>query len=130
MTSAAHRILVVDDEEMIRDSIVEYLDDNGYQAVGAAHGQEALDKLAAAGDPLPCLILLDLMMPIMDGYGFLDERSKDPGLASIPLAIVTAGHGVDHDRLGDALHIIRKPFDVSRMVGILHTLGSGGSRPA
>ena len=47
MTSSGHRILVVDDEEMIRDSIVEFLDENGYQAMGAADGQEALDKLAA-----------------------------------------------------------------------------------
>ena len=109
--------------------MAEVLGDVGYEVTQAANGREAL-AVVRDTSVRPSVILLDLMMPIMDGYGFLEQRSLDPALASIPLAIVTAGHGVDHDRLGDALPIIPKPFDVARLVGVLHTLGSGGSQPA
>ena len=87
--TAAHRIFVVDDEEMIRDSVVEFLDENGYDAVGAAHGRDALDKLTASG-PRPCLILLDLMMPVMDGRSFREEQLQTPELASIPVVLFSA----------------------------------------
>jgi CheY-like chemotaxis protein len=75
------------------------------------------------------VILLDLMMPIMDGYTFIEQRSLDPALASIPIVIVTAGHGVDRDRLG-GLQIIAKPFDVQHLVGVLRTVGSAQERSA
>ena len=74
---------------MIRDSIVEFLDDNGYQAIGAADGREALDKLAAT-NPLPCLILLDLMMPVMDGRSFREQQLQTPELAAIPVVLFSA----------------------------------------
>ena len=90
MTSAAHRIFVIEDEEMIRDSVVEFLGDNGYDAVGAGDGSEALSKLAAAPDMRPCLILLDLMMPIMDGRSFRERQLQDPHLAAIPVIVVSA----------------------------------------
>jgi CheY-like chemotaxis protein len=88
-----HRVLVVDDEDMIRDSLVEYLDENGYRAIGAVDGQDALAKLAAA-EQRPCVILLDLMMPIMDGKTFRAEQLRDPALADIPVIVLSAYHGV------------------------------------
>ena len=78
-----HRILVVDDEEMIRDSLIEYLDENGYRAIGAVDGRDALTKLAAV-DRRPCVILLDLMMPVMDGQTFRAKQLLDPELAAHP----------------------------------------------
>jgi two-component system, OmpR family, response regulator CpxR len=89
LTTAAHRILVVDDEEMIRDSIVEFLDDNGYEGVAAVDGRDALAKLSATG-PLPCLILLDLMMPVMDGKEFREQQLLNPGFAGIPVVVFSA----------------------------------------
>ena len=86
---ATHRIFVVEDEEMIRDSLVEFLDEHGYEAVGAAHGRDALDKLAAS-DLLPCLILLDLMMPGMDGSTFLQIGQKAQHRLQAGVIIVTA----------------------------------------
>jgi CheY-like chemotaxis protein len=86
---ATHRIFVVEDEEMIRDSIVEFLDEHGYDAVGAADGQDALEKLAV-GDLRPCLILLDLMMPIMDGRSFREEQLRKPEIAAIPVVLFSA----------------------------------------
>ena len=90
---AAHRIFVVEDEEMIRDSVVEFLDEHGYDAVGAADGQDALEKLATA-DLLPCLILLDLMMPIMDGRSFREEQLRKPKIAAIPVVLFSAYGGL------------------------------------
>ena len=116
-------VLVVDDDLDIREILAETLIEKGFAVTTAANGNEALSVLRTPG-VRPSVILLDLMMPIMDGYGFLEQWRLDPTIASIPLAIVTAGHGVDRDRLGEDLQIIRKPFDVPRLVGLLHALGS------
>lgn len=118
-------VLIVDDDADIRELLAEALIDRGFEVATAANGLDALQVLRGMC-VRPSVILLDLMMPIMDGYGFLEQRRCDPALASIPLAIVTAGHGVDLARLGDGLQIIAKPFDVPRLVGVLHALGSRG----
>ncbi|HVV49409.1 MAG TPA: response regulator [Polyangia bacterium] len=121
-------MLIVDDDVDIREILGETLVDRGFEVLAAANGLEALQVLRRQ-HIRPSVILLDLMMPIMDGYGFLEHRRLDPALASIPLAIVTAGHGIDRHRLADGLQIIAKPFDVPRLVGILRSLCSG-DRPA
>ena len=64
-------ILVVDDDAALRETIVTLLRDEGYRVAGASNGREALDM---AEDDAPSLILLDLMMPVMDGWQFLEER--------------------------------------------------------
>jgi CheY-like chemotaxis protein len=84
-----HTILVVDDEEMLRDSLVEFLEDNGYRAVGAGDGREALDKLRSFAKR-PCVILLDLMMPVLDGKAFREQQLRDPALAPIPVIVLSA----------------------------------------
>src|SRR5690348_4685219 len=118
---AAHRIFVVEDEEMIRESIVEFLGEQGYDAVGAADGQEALDKLDGA-HPRPCLILLDLMMPVMDGRSFREHQLQIPELAQIPVVVFSAyqdvaktaidlhavGHLAKPLRLPDLLRTVRR----------------------
>ena len=122
-------VFIVDDDLDIREILGETLVDRGFDVATAANGLEALRALR--GESLrPSVILLDLMMPVMDGYAFLEQRRSDPALASIPLAIVTAGHGVDRHRLADDLQIIAKPFDVPRLVGILKFLCAGGGPSA
>jgi CheY-like chemotaxis protein len=86
---ATHRIFVIEDEEMIRDSIVEFLGEQGYDAVGAVDGRDALDKLDGS-IPRPCLILLDLMMPVMDGQSFRQRQLQIPDLAQIPVVVFSA----------------------------------------
>ena len=81
-------ILVVDDDADIRHSLTEILVDEGYAALTAGNGSEAL-SLIRANHP-PSLIVLDLMMPIMDGYEFLAEQQRDGELAHIPVVVVTA----------------------------------------
>ena len=105
------------------------LEDRGFSVMSAANGREALTLLRSLKAP-PAVILLDLMMPILDGYGFLEEHRKDPSLAAIPVAIITAGHGVDRSRIDEVTPIVPKPINVPRLFGILDDLSAsaGGVR--
>jgi CheY-like chemotaxis protein len=116
-------ILVVDDDLDIREILAETLGERGFDVVAAANGLEALELVQSMPAP-PSVILLDLMMPVMDGYTFLERRAESPALASIPVAIITAGHRVDRARLGNRAFIIPKPIDVRKLVGVLHDLRS------
>jgi two-component system response regulator MprA len=112
-------VLVVEDEEMIRDSVIEFLDDQGFEAFGASDGREALDKLTN-GQPLPCLILLDLMMPVMDGRAFRERQLQDPELAEIPVLVFSAYQdvAVTANELGVAGYLA-KPVDLSRLLRLI-----------
>jgi CheY-like chemotaxis protein len=81
-------VLVVDDDVDMRRSLLEALAESGYQVTGAAHGGEALAALANA--PLPDIILLDLLMPVMNGWQFCQAKMKDPAAASIPVIAMSA----------------------------------------
>jgi CheY-like chemotaxis protein len=108
-------ILVVDDDPDIRLTLSEVLENAGYCVASAANGEEALQFLRSSG--VPCLILLDLMMPRMDGYQFRAEQRKDPALATIPVVILTAGAS-QPDEL-EAVAVFRKPFNVDRLVAVV-----------
>jgi CheY-like chemotaxis protein len=82
-------VLVVDDDDGIREALCELLADAGHPAVSVANGQAALEYLRTAPKQ-PCLILLDLMMPIMDGETFRKVQLADPVLRSIPVVVLTA----------------------------------------
>jgi CheY-like chemotaxis protein len=83
------RVLVIDDDRDLLDALCEVLRDAGYQVSSAGNGYEALRVLADR--PLPDLILIDLMMPIMDGYGFRQAQLADSRLAAIPSIALSAG---------------------------------------
>jgi two-component system, chemotaxis family, chemotaxis protein CheY len=85
-----HPILLVDDDPEIRSALTDLLTIAGYGVLEAANGQEALDLLGRPDEPLPCLIVLDIMMPILDGWEFRRRQIADPRLASIPVLVVTA----------------------------------------
>lgn len=80
-------VLVVEDDEDIRDVLVEVLEDEHYTVRAARNGAEALDALRSAR---PALILLDLTMPVMNGEEFRTRQLADPALASIPTVVMTA----------------------------------------
>ena len=82
-------VLVVDDDRDIRDVLTDALEAEGYRVVTAADGCEALDFLHAANER-PCVILLDLMMPRMDGMQLRTELLGDPSLAAIPVVVLSA----------------------------------------
>jgi CheY-like chemotaxis protein len=129
MTARAGPILIVDDDVDIREVLAEALEDRGFEVVMAGNGLEAIERIRSLVPP-PSIVLLDLMMPILDGYGFLHERKKDPLLASIPVAIITAGHGIDPNRLGNGAPIIPKPIDLPKLVEFLRDLKSEAERSA
>jgi len=113
-------VLIVDDDMDIRDLLGETLRERGFDVLTARNGLDALKVLQDGARP--SVILLDLMMPVMDGYGFLQQRSLDPALATIPVVIATAGHGVDRTRFGDDLEIVTKPFDIPKLIGVLNAM--------
>lgn len=84
----AEPVLVVDDDADLRETMVMLLEDEGYQVASAANGREALLYLKRC--PPPCLILLDLMMPLMNGWEFRQRQRQDPALASIPVLVMSA----------------------------------------
>src|SRR5512142_2938239 len=84
---AARRVLIVEDDVDIRETLGELLATAGYETAGAANG---LDGLAAARRAPPDLIVLDLMMPVMDGWEFRSAQRRDPALASIPVIVISA----------------------------------------
>jgi len=105
-------ILVVDDDPDIRDSLREVLEDEGYAVNCVSNGREALDYLKSK-QPRPCVILLDLMMPVMDGWQFRKEQKQDPAIANIPLIVITATG--KRPVLIDADELVMKPLDLGRL---------------
>ncbi len=109
-------VLVVDDDPDIRDALCELLEDEGYRAVSAANGQEALTYLKSSD--LPCVILLDLMMPIMDGWEFRRRQKCDPELANVPVVVVTAAGQYGTSSI-DAARILPKPLRLEHVLDAL-----------
>jgi len=127
-TAGGPAILVVDDDIDIREALEETLEDYGFAVTTATNGVDALGILRSMRS-LPALILLDLMMPVMDGYAFLDERRKDPALASVPVVVITAGHGFDRNRLGESTPIIPKPIKLPQLMNALRAYHLDGKVP-
>jgi CheY-like chemotaxis protein len=85
----AGRVLVVDDEDDLRDSLAEFLEDEGYDVAQATDGREALDRLAEI--ERPCWVLLDLFMPRMDGFEFLEVLTRNDAAAEdVHVVVMTA----------------------------------------
>ena len=112
-------VLLVDDDEDIRESIADVLRHYGFRVETAADGRDALERLRAGG-PAPAVILLDLMMPVMDGWQFRAAQLADAALAPIPV-VALSGQGRLEEHL-PGLRIaeaIRKPFDVNQLVELM-----------
>jgi CheY-like chemotaxis protein len=110
-----HHILLVEDDADIRESVREVLEDEGYGIAEASHGREALERLGSA-QALPDLILLDLMMPVMNGLQFHQELVKNQVWAEIPIVILSAD--ADARVKAEALRaadVIEKPVELGRL---------------
>ena len=108
-------ILLVEDDELIRRAMQMVLEWEGYRVDCAGNGQEALDYLRAGNRP--SLIVLDVMMPVLDGEQFRQEQSRDVNLASIPVIVVSAAVFAESV---DAARHIRKPFEVQELLEAIH----------
>jgi CheY-like chemotaxis protein len=119
--SCQKTVLVVDDDRDIRESICDLLSEEGYVVVTAENGAQALDRLRASSDP--CVILLDLMMPVMDGIDFRSHQRGDPALADIPVIVVSAsGDGRTTAASLDAADFIAKPIRVQQLISAVHKI--------
>jgi CheY-like chemotaxis protein len=117
------RILVVDDDESIRQFIEMALADRGYEIVTAEHGRAALERIAAAR---PDLILLDMRMPVMDGWAFAQAYRKAPG-PHAPVVVLTAARDAEQSAtqiVADAF--LAKPFDLKSLHEVVAGLLSAG----
>ena len=115
---SAPRILVVEDHVDIRELMVEFLEAQGYEVETARHGGEALERL---GDgPLPDLVLLDLTMPVMDGWTLREALLKDPAWQDLPVIVISAlSEGVQPPQIAASL---AKPIDLDLLLATVERL--------
>lgn len=108
-------VLIVEDDRDIRDSLKLVLEMEGFQARTAENGQAALEVLKNADRP--CLILLDLMMPVMNGWEFLHSMQQDCVIATIPVVVVSAvaEKAKDHGVAG----YVKKPVDLNVLLSLV-----------
>jgi len=109
-------VLIVEDDEDLRDMMAQMLSIEGFTAATVANGREALAYLHRA--PTPNLILLDLMMPVMDGWEFRRRQQADPAIARVPVIVLSA---LDPGRASNvnAAAFLKKPLDFDRLLQLV-----------
>jgi CheY-like chemotaxis protein len=118
-TAVRRAIMIVDDDDAIREALEDVLSDEGYEVVGMSDGQQALDYLRV--EKRPSAILVDLWMPVMDGWKFLDALLEDPRFSRIPLVVLTAARD---QRARDlrVSEVLTKPVQLQQVLGTLERL--------
>ena len=104
------KILIVDDEQDLLDSLAEFFQDEGFSVATARNGAEALAQLGN-GD-LPAVVILDLLMPVMSGIQVYETMQKDPRLAKLPVVVSTS----DPSRAPSGVLIMKKPVNLDRLL--------------
>jgi CheY-like chemotaxis protein len=131
-SQARPTVLVVDDHVDLRDSIAVLLEIEGYAVVDAGNGREALRYLSSSSSANVAAIVLDLAMPVMDGWEFLAERRANPTLSEIPTIVVTGVSDARrrHKELAE-LAVFTKPFHFEELIGELRRVleASGPHKP-
>jgi CheY-like chemotaxis protein len=110
---SAPLVLVVDDDLDILDAICDILEGEGYRVARARHGAEALDRIA---EELPDVILLDLMMPVMDGLTFASTLRQRPLPRRIPIVVISADGNPEKAAALGAHGYLAKPFDIDALL--------------
>lgn len=108
-------VLIVEDDEGLRDAMTDTLSDAGYTSAAAGNGREALEWLSDAPAP-PKLILLDHMMPVMDGWQFRIERQKSSALLAIPLVVLSASSNFANEQ---NIEYLTKPPKLPALLALL-----------
>jgi len=112
---APREVLIVDDDLDARQALAELLEYRGFSVASAANGREALNYLRNSS--LPRIIILDLMMPMMDGWEFLEHQSRDFALMEIPVIVLTATPPLEPIK---AKVILQKPIHLDSLVKLLN----------
>jgi CheY-like chemotaxis protein len=116
-------ILIVDDDNDVRSALSELLEEEGFSVNGAPNGREAL-ALLRGGNVHPAVILLDLMMPGMDGWDFRSEQMRDPALAGVPVVIVSAS-GFSRESIRTQFRpaaYVEKPIERTALLAVIREL--------
>ena len=126
--SGERLVLIVDDDYDVREVITLVLESFGYEVETAANGVEALERLARP--PLPSLILVDMMMPVMDGVELIEHLHEEPTTASIPVVVLSgdraaAGHGSELGVSG----CLAKPVELDDLLATAHRFAEAEPRP-
>jgi CheY-like chemotaxis protein len=108
---SCHGILIVEDDPDIRESLRDMLEDEGFIVGTVDNGRDALVRMEAEH---PCVVLLDLMMPIMSGAEMLAEMSSHEGISAIPVVVVSAWN--DTTGTDGAQGIVRKPINIEELL--------------
>jgi len=114
-------VMIVEDDLEARESLAAVLVSEGFSVIVAEHGRAALERLRAQPSAV-CMILLDLFMPVMNGWAFRDEQVRDPALADIPVVVITADASAAQrvGKLG-VVGSITKPVDFDRLLAMVNT---------
>jgi len=126
MTATVIDVLLVEDDGDLRDAMADTLEESGYSVAAVANGLECLEWLREAPQP-PSLILLDLMMPVMDGWQFRIEQLKDPKLAGIPVVILSA---MASPAVNDDVEHLKKPVKLQPLLALVARYSGAGTGPA
>ncbi len=121
VTGERSLVLVVDDDPDILDAICDILEVEGYRVARARHGLEALDRVS---EEAPAVILLDLMMPVMDGLAFVTELRQRPERRRIPIVVISADGNPQRAAALGAHGYLAKPFDIEALLtNVSHLVG-------
>ena len=120
-------VLIVDDDARIRALMARLIETSGYSAVEAADGKEALAKMRHRR---PCVILLDLQMPIMDGWEFRRQQLADPELADVPVICVTGFYDSSDLFRSTGVRCFTKPVQLSSLLQAIREVCQGEPRAA
>jgi CheY-like chemotaxis protein len=112
-------VLVVEDDDDLRDAICQVLEEPGIDAIRAANGAEALQLLETGVSPN--VILLDLMMPVMNGWMFRQHQQADPRAAEIPVIVMSAAPRLEEIAL-DGVDLVQKPVQLDELLGRVRAL--------
>ncbi len=123
-------ILLVDDDDDLRESIAEGLEDAGFTVTRATDGKDALGHLRTSS--LPSLVLLDLLMPGMNGWQLCEVMHADPVLTDIPIVALTATASMDPEslHLADVADWLAKPFDLEQVLEVIRPFLTDHTAPA
>jgi CheY-like chemotaxis protein len=115
VTTKCKSILIVEDDKEIRETLALLLRYEGYEVFEVANGKEGLDLLPRV--TIPCLILLDLMMPVMDGWEFLRAKQTDIKIAPIPVVVVSALDSAE--AASGTVGLIKKPIEYEILLQVV-----------
>ena len=117
MTDDTAEILVVEDDDNVRDALAALLEAKGYRVIGAENGRTALDCLQHA---TVHLILLDLFMPVMNGWAFREEQVKDERLATIPVVVISADSAAAAFAVSPGVvAVMTKPVEFNQLLNVV-----------